>query len=44
MEAFQVMQRAMDVLSKKMTLSKGGILKYWGIDLNSGGDDDITVL
>ncbi len=44
MEAFQVMQRATDVLSGKMALSEGGILEYWGIDLNSDGDNDLTVL
>ena len=43
-EAFQIMQRATNVLSEKMALSERGILEYWGIDLNSGGDNDLTVL
>ncbi len=44
MEAFQVMQRATNVLFEKMALSKGGILEYWGIDLNSDDNNDLIVL
>lgn len=43
MEAFQVLRCATQELSEKMVLSEERILEYRGIDLNVGGDDDLTL-
>ena len=43
-QSFGILQSALKDVSDKMAASEENLLEYWGVDLNSLGEEDLTVV